>query len=81
MNSWLNGLVVLIDINYEFYSRFEVVDISKNESGYTLTARAWGEKIDFSKHVTKTEVKAMTYADMHIDVSKAQTLLRFTLYL
>ncbi len=76
---WIGKLISLIDINAEFYSRFEVIEISKNEDGYTLRARVWGESIDFSRHVAKTEVKAMTYADMRIDVSPEKASLRFTL--
>ena len=76
---WIGKLISLIDIKECFYSKFEVDEISKSHDGFTLNGRALGEPIDFEKHVTRTEVKAMTYADMKINQQPDQTTLWFTL--
>ena len=75
---WIGELIALIDINGQFYSKFEVESIETITDGYSLKARAWGETIDHEKHDTRTEVKAMTYADMKIDQQKKKTTLLFT---
>ena len=76
---WIGHLIALIDINSQFYSKFEVLGISKNTEGFTLNGRVWGENIDLERHDTRTEVKAMTYADMNIEQEAVRTTLRFTL--
>ncbi|NWF97193.1 MAG: archease, partial [Candidatus Thorarchaeota archaeon] len=76
---WIGRLIALIDINYHFYSKFEVQTILPDEDGLVLRGVVWGEDIDHNKHVTRTEVKAMTYANMAIDVGLNRTTLRFTL--
>jgi len=76
---WIGHLIALIDITGRFYSKFEVDGISKDTDEYVLKGRAIGETIDFDKHDTRTEVKAMTYADMKIDQQPDKTTLYFTL--
>jgi SHS2 domain-containing protein len=76
---WVGHLIALIDITGRFYSKFEVDSISKEEEEFVLKGRALGEVIDFDKHDTRTEVKAMTYADMKIDQQPDKTTLCFTL--
>jgi SHS2 domain-containing protein len=76
---WIGHHIALIDITGRFYSKFEVDSISKDGDEYVLKGRAFGESIDFDKHDTRTEVKAMTYADMKIDQQNEKTTLCFTL--
>jgi SHS2 domain-containing protein len=76
---WIGHLIALIDITGRFSSKFEIDNISKEAEEYVLKGRAIGETIDFDKHDTKTEVKAMTYADMKIDQKLDKTTLCFTL--
>ena len=76
---WIGTLIALIDINDQFYSEFEVDEISQESNGYSLKGRALGERIDLHRHVTRTEVKAMTYADMKIVERTRKTTLWFTL--
>lgn len=76
---WIGHLIALIDINSQFYAKFEVQEISKNPEGFALNGRVWGEDIDLERHDTRTEVKAMTYADMSIEQEADRTTLRFTL--
>ncbi|MFX1482807.1 MAG: archease [Promethearchaeota archaeon] len=75
---WIGELIALIDINGQFYTRFEVDAIDETADGYSLTAKAWGEAIDHKRHATRTEVKAMTYADMRIEQRPERTTLYFT---
>ncbi|TFG15222.1 archease [Candidatus Thorarchaeota archaeon] len=75
---WITQLLGEVDINYQFYCKFEVLEISRNND-YTLTANAWGEEIDLDKHDTRTEVKAMTYADLSIDGEDEGITITFTL--
>jgi SHS2 domain-containing protein len=76
---WIGSLIALIDTNNQFYSKFNVDEISRESEGYILRGRAFGESIDFSRHITRTEVKAMTYADMKIIEDVDKTTLWFTL--
>ena len=76
---WIGHLIASIDINSQFYSKFDIKEISKNAEGFTLNGRIWGEDIDLERHDTRTEVKAMTYADMNIEQNAERTTLKFTL--
>ncbi|NHI83184.1 MAG: archease [Candidatus Thorarchaeota archaeon] len=76
---WIGHLIALIDINTQFYSMFEVLELDEKDEGCSLKGRVWGEEIDLDRHETRTEVKAMTYADMRIDQRPESTTLWFTL--
>jgi SHS2 domain-containing protein len=76
---WIGELISLIDINDQFYSKFHIDQIEATLDGYLLEARVLGERIDHEKHDTRTEVKAMTYADMKILQEPNRTTLWFTL--
>ncbi|MFW9911105.1 MAG: archease [Candidatus Thorarchaeota archaeon] len=76
---WIGYLIALIDINSQFYSKFEVQEITKDTEGFSLNGRIWGEDINLERHDTRTEAKAMTYADMSIEQGADRTTLRFTL--
>jgi len=75
---WIGKLIALIDINSQFYTKFEVLSIDIVTDEYLLKALVWGERIDHERHDTRTEVKAMTYADMKIDQKSDRTTLWFT---
>ncbi len=53
---WLNALLAVSDIERMVFSRFE----TKIE-GNMLSGRAWGERLDRTKHEPKVEVKGATY--------------------
>jgi SHS2 domain-containing protein len=76
---WIGQLIALIDINHQFYCKFDVIELDEKDDGCSLTGRAWGEDIDHEKHDTRTEVKAMTYADMKFEQGPDSTTLWFTL--
>ena len=76
---WIGYLISLIDINFQFYSKFDVLSIKRSNGSYILTAQVFGADIDHDVHDTRTEVKAMTYADMRIETTTDKTTLWFTL--
>jgi SHS2 domain-containing protein len=76
---WIGELIALIDISGQFFSKFHVNRIEATQDGYILEAQALGEEIDHEKHDTRTEVKAMTYADMKILQEPHRSTLWFTL--
>ena len=76
---WIGELIALIDINGQFFSKFHVNRLEATQDCYVLEAQAFGEEIDHKKHDTRTEVKAMTYADMKILQEPHRTTLWFTL--
>jgi tRNA nucleotidyltransferase (CCA-adding enzyme) len=58
---WLNGLLYEMGTRRMLFGRFEV----KIEGG-RLSGRAWGEKIDVSRHEPVVEVKAATYTELSV---------------
>lgn len=76
---WIGEVITMVDIESKFYSMFEIHEITKGDNRYVLEATLWGERIDHDKHETKTEVKAMTYADLRIEEKKEKTTVWFTL--
>ena len=57
---WLNELIAQADINSMFFSDFKV-EIAVVDDKFELSAIAFGEPIDQTKHKIKTEVKGATY--------------------
>ena len=76
---WVGRLIALIDIESSFYSKFEISSITQESEGFILKGQAWGEPINHEKHDTRTEVKAMTYADLKINQEPKKTTIWFTL--
>ena len=58
---WLNCLLYEMAVRKMLFSRFEV-RIERN----CLKARAWGQKINVSKHAPAVEVKAATYTALSV---------------
>jgi SHS2 domain-containing protein len=59
---WLKTLLYHFDAEHMLYSRFEV---KVGEKG--LTATAWGEPLDRSRHELGHEVKAITYHGLRVE--------------
>jgi SHS2 domain-containing protein len=59
---WLNELIYLFDTEHVLFKRFAVNVVD----GKKLKARAWGEKVDPSRHQLKTGVKAATYHQLSL---------------
>ena len=67
---WLNSLLYEMDTRQMLFSRFEV-NINQNN----LTAIAWGQKMNVSKHQPAVEVKAATYQDLCVRQDENGTYL------
>jgi len=55
--AWLNELLFIYSTKNMFLKKFEITRLD----GFRLKSRVWGEEADPSRHVVKTEVKAVTY--------------------
>lgn len=73
---YVRELLYLVDAEEYLFSEFKV-RIRKIKGTYTLSAIVKGEKIDRGRHLTKTEIKAPTYAQMEIIESEKEVILRF----
>ena len=58
---WLNSLIYEMATRRMLFGRFDVH--TKNGS---LRAKAWGEKVDATKHEPAVEVKGATYTALHV---------------
>ncbi len=61
LHDWLAELLTGFDARRMVFGRFEV-----RFTAAGLHGRAWGEKLDFSRHRAKMEIKAVTYHQLHI---------------
>jgi tRNA nucleotidyltransferase (CCA-adding enzyme) len=61
MVEWLNELVYAMATKHMLFSRFEV-ELEDN----SLKARAWGEKVDVTRHAPATEVKGATFTALEV---------------
>ena len=60
-SDWLSTLIYEMDSRKMLFSRFNV-----SIEGTQLWAKAWGEKIDPSRHDMTVEVKAATYMELKV---------------
>jgi tRNA nucleotidyltransferase (CCA-adding enzyme) len=67
---WLNHLLCEMDTRKMLFSRFEVT-----VTGNRLTAVAWGQPVDITKHAPAVEVKAATYSALGVKQNKDGTWL------
>jgi SHS2 domain-containing protein len=67
---WLEKVLLKILIDHIVVSRFSIEISEKNanvlEKKYFLRARVGGEKVSYSKHNYKIEIKAITYHELKI---------------
>ena len=71
--SWLNELIYLFDVENLIFSKFDIIHLDDS----TLSAIAYGEKVDFTRHEIKTGIKAVTYHMLRInenDLCRVQVL-------
>jgi SHS2 domain-containing protein len=61
---WLKELLYRFDADHLLFSRF---DVKVTDAG--LTAAAWGEPLDWDRHVPNHEVKAITYHGLKVEQS------------
>ncbi len=61
--AWLNELLYYFDAENMLFARFEVSELGETR----LEARAYGEKVDGSRHRLKTGIKAATYHMLEVE--------------
>jgi len=61
--AWLNELIYLFDVENILFKRFDITRLSETH----LKAKAYGEKVDISRHAIKTGIKAATYHMLNIE--------------
>jgi SHS2 domain-containing protein len=66
--AWLNSIIYEMATRKMLFSEFEVA-----VAGKQLTARAWGEQLDFIRHKPIVEIKAATYSDLKVYQDKDGT--------
>ena len=64
--SWLEALLVKLEVNGMLYSKFKIASLQDAPDGFKLKAQIWGEKFNAEKHPQKVAVKAVTYHRMEI---------------
>jgi len=77
--SWLERLLLKFEIERNLYSRFEVGKILQTDKSWRLHATIFGERFDPTKHVSRVEIKAVTYHQMEIGREDDGYLLKFIL--
>ncbi|MEM2281513.1 MAG: archease [Candidatus Bathyarchaeia archaeon] len=77
--NWLEALLVKAEIDGMLYSKFEILELGKENGGFRLKAKIWGEKFNPEKHVQKVGVKAVTYHQMEITKEKDKVVVKFIL--
>ncbi|MEM3502580.1 MAG: archease [Candidatus Bathyarchaeia archaeon] len=77
--SWLESLLVRCDVENRLYSRFIVESLEGEGESFKLKAKIYGEDYDPTRHISKTEVKAVTFHMMEIKFLEGYWRLRFLL--
>ena len=65
MVAWLDELNFRHEVEAVFFQRVEIREIS--QTPYRLIAVAYGEAVDFAKHVVYTEIKSITYHQLIVE--------------
>ena len=58
---WLNAIIFEMATRKMLFCRYEV-----NLLDHQLTGRAWGEKLDISRHQPTVEIKGATYTELKV---------------
>ncbi len=58
---WLNAVIYEMAVRKMLFAKFEV-----RIEGQTLSARAWGERVDVERHEVGTEVKGATCTNLRV---------------
>jgi len=75
---WIEEIIIIFDVEQIVFSDFEV-KIEKYNNEWNLKAKAKGEEFDPSRHEIGTEIKAMTYGMIKIEVTDKRTIVEFIL--
>jgi len=77
--SWLEAILVKIEVNQMLYSKFKIFSIEETRGGLRLKAKIWGEPFNPEKHPQKVGVKAITYHRMEIIKETDNIVAKFIL--
>lgn len=66
--NWLQELISMVDIEESFFSKFDILKITKTANIFKLKARIWGEPA--KPELSGTLVKAVTYYNFDLKKTK-----------
>ncbi|NOR46799.1 MAG: archease [Methanosarcinaceae archaeon] len=64
---WLSELLYLFEVERVVFGKFKIGGITEMNGNYSLSAIAYGESLDLSRHKFDTEVKAVTYNSLKVE--------------
>ena len=64
---WLSELLYLFEVEQVVFGKFKIDGIKEKDGNYSLSALAYGEHLDLSRHNFDTEVKAVTYNSLKVE--------------
>lgn len=73
---FISELIYLKDVERTFYCEFKIAISNDNKS---LSAIVKGDRINYDKHIIKTDVKAVTYHNLNITFDKTYFKTRMIL--
>ncbi|KZX10953.1 archease [Methanobrevibacter curvatus] len=76
---YLEELLFLHETEFLLFSKFKVIFIKNNGNFYKLDVIAYGEEINWDKHVKKSEVKAITFHQMNVEKKENIYILKVIL--
>ncbi|MHA1784964.1 MAG: archease [Candidatus Helarchaeota archaeon] len=68
---FISELIYLFDTKNIIISQFSVIDVEKGENFNKLRVEGFGQEFDPNVHEIGTEVKAMTYSEMKINLTES----------
>ena len=69
MVAWLDELIFRHEVDEVFFKHVDILKLSET----SLSAYAYGELVDFTKHVVYTEIKSVTYHQLSVNQSSDGT--------
>ena len=67
---WLSELLYIFEVDEVVFRKFRVEEIREVDGGYSIKARAFGERFERGSHPFETDIKAVTYNQL--EVSKTE---------
>ena len=64
---WLSELLYLFEVERVVFGKFKIDGITEKDGNHSLSAIAYGEPLDLSRHNFDTEVKAVTYNSLKVE--------------
>ena len=67
---WLSELLYLFEVDGIIFSEFKIISIEKTNDDFSLKGKASGEPIELSRHNFDTQVKAVTFHDLQVELDQ-----------